>query len=46
MDRFPLQEVDVREGLESTLIILGHKIRGGVERGKRRGVAGREILLL
>jgi hypothetical protein len=38
MDRFPLQEVDVHEGLESTLTILGHKIRGGV--------AGREILFI
>ena len=46
MDRFPLQEVDVHKGLESTLTILGHKIRGGVERGKRGGVAGREILFI
>jgi signal transduction histidine kinase len=26
MDRGPLQEVDVREGLESTLMILRHKL--------------------
>ena len=46
VDQFPLQEVDVHEELESTLTILGHKIRGGVERGKRGGVAGREILFI
>ena len=34
MDQFPLQEVDVHEELESTLTILGHKIRVGVESGK------------
>jgi signal transduction histidine kinase len=28
MDRGSLQETDVREGLESTLIILGHRLRG------------------
>jgi hypothetical protein len=44
MDRFPLQEVDVHEGLESTLTILGHKIRGGVESGKRGGVAYRDLI--
>lgn len=32
MDQAPLQEMDVHEGLESTLIILGHKL-------KRRGVS-------
>ena len=32
MDRAPAEEeVDVREGIESTLVILGHKIRGNVE---------------
>ena len=38
VDQFPLQEVDVHEELESTLTILGHKIRGGV--------AYREILFI
>ena len=28
MDRGSLQETDVREGLENTLIILGHRLRG------------------
>ncbi|HYH35698.1 MAG TPA: ATP-binding protein [Nocardioides sp.] len=28
MDRATLQPVDVREGLESTLVMLGHKLRG------------------
>ena len=31
MDRGPLQEVDVHEGIESTLIILKHKLKYGVE---------------
>ena len=31
MDRAPAQEIDVHEGIESTLVILGHKIRGNVE---------------
>ena len=31
MDRAPAQEVDVHEGIESTLVILGHKLRGNVE---------------
>ena len=31
LDRAPLQEVDVHEGLESTLTILSHKLRSGVE---------------
>ena len=31
MDQAPLQEVDVHDGLESTLTILRHKLRGGVE---------------
>jgi len=30
MDQAPQQEVDVHEGLESTLTILGHKLKGGV----------------
>jgi signal transduction histidine kinase len=30
MDRAPLQAIDVTEGLESTLVMLGHKLRGGV----------------
>ncbi len=30
MDQAPLQEVDVHEGLESTLTILSHKLKGGV----------------
>jgi signal transduction histidine kinase len=31
MDRGSLQTIDVRDGLESTLVMLGHKLRGGVE---------------
>lgn len=31
MDQAPLQDVDVREGLDSTLTVLGHKLRTGVE---------------
>ena len=27
MDQSPVQEVDIREGLENTLIILGHKLK-------------------
>lgn len=30
MDQAPLQEVDVHDGIESTLILLGHKLKGGV----------------
>ncbi|MGF1480902.1 MAG: sensor histidine kinase [Cyanophyceae cyanobacterium] len=30
MDRAPLQEIDIREGLESTLTILHHKLKHGV----------------
>jgi signal transduction histidine kinase len=30
MDQAPLQEIDVHEGLESTLSILGHKLKSGV----------------
>ena len=29
MDRSPLQEVDVHEGIENTLTILGHKLKAG-----------------
>ncbi len=29
MDKAPLQEVDIREGLESTLTMLGHKLKKG-----------------
>jgi signal transduction histidine kinase len=31
MDRTSLQEVDVHQGLENTLIILGHKLKHGVQ---------------
>ncbi len=31
MDRAPIQEVDVHEGIENTLVILGHKLRGNIE---------------
>jgi signal transduction histidine kinase len=31
MDRAPLGDVDLHAGLESTLVMLGHKLRGGVE---------------
>jgi len=31
MDRASMQRVDVTDGLESTLVMLGHKLRGGVE---------------
>jgi signal transduction histidine kinase len=31
LDRASLQQVDVTEGLESTLVMLGHKLKGGVE---------------
>ena len=30
MDRASMQRVDVTDGLESTLLMLGHKLRGGV----------------
>jgi signal transduction histidine kinase len=30
LDRAPLQAIDVTEGLESTLVMLGHKLRDGV----------------
>ena len=31
MDRAPEQEVDVHDGIEKTLLVLGHKLRPGVE---------------
>ncbi|HSE56226.1 MAG TPA: ATP-binding protein [Nocardioidaceae bacterium] len=30
LDRAPVQEVRVTDGLESTLVMLGHKLRGGI----------------
>jgi signal transduction histidine kinase len=30
MDRASMQRIDVTDGLESTLVMLGHKLRGGV----------------
>jgi signal transduction histidine kinase len=31
LDRASLQSIDVTEGIESTLVMLGHKLRGGVD---------------
>lgn len=31
VDRAALQNIDVREGIESTLLVLGHRLREGVE---------------
>jgi signal transduction histidine kinase len=31
VDRAPEQEIDIHEGIEKTLVILGHKLRRGVE---------------
>jgi signal transduction histidine kinase len=31
MDRSPEQEIDIHEGIEKTLVMLGHKLRAGVE---------------
>ncbi|MGH3471838.1 MAG: sensor histidine kinase [Nocardioidaceae bacterium] len=31
LDRASMQHVDVRDGIESTLVMLGHKLRDGVE---------------
>jgi signal transduction histidine kinase len=31
MDRAPSQDVDIHDGLETTLVILGHKLKQGVE---------------
>lgn len=36
MDQAPMQEIDVHEGIESTLTILSHKIKGG--EGGRGGI--------
>jgi len=30
MDRMPQQEIDVHDGIESTLVMLNHKLRGGI----------------
>ncbi|MHC5733155.1 MAG: hypothetical protein ACYTXY_55835, partial [Nostoc sp.] len=30
MDQAPMQEVDIHQGLQSTLTILGHKLKGGI----------------
>jgi signal transduction histidine kinase len=30
LDQAPIQDVDVQEGLENTLVILAHKLKGGV----------------
>jgi signal transduction histidine kinase len=30
LDQAPIQDVDLREGLENTLVILAHKIKGGI----------------
>jgi signal transduction histidine kinase len=30
MDRAAMQEIDITEGIESTLLMLGHKLRAGV----------------
>ena len=38
MDRASLQQVDVHDGLESTLVMLGHKVGPGVEVVRRYGV--------
>lgn len=31
MDRMPQQDIDVHDGLENTLIMLGHKLKSGVQ---------------
>jgi predicted CoA-binding protein len=31
LDQAPVQEVDVHQGLENTLVVLRHKLKGGVE---------------
>ncbi len=31
LDQAPVQRVDVRKGLDDTLVILGHKLKGGVD---------------
>jgi signal transduction histidine kinase len=37
LDQAPVQEIDVHEGLETTLTIMRHKLRGGVEVERRFG---------
>ena len=43
LDRASRQRVDVREGLESTLTMLGHKLRGGVTVVREYDASCREI---
>jgi signal transduction histidine kinase len=31
LDQAPVQRIDVRSGLNNTLVILGHKLRGGID---------------
>ena len=31
LDQAPIQRIDVRKGLDDTLVILGHKLKGGVD---------------
>ncbi len=31
LDQAPVQRIDVRKGLDDTLVILGHKLKGGVD---------------
>ncbi len=31
MDRAPIQDIDLREGLDNTLVMLGHKLKQGIE---------------
>ena len=35
LDRASMQRIDVTEGIDSTLVMLGHKLRGGVARRAR-----------
>jgi signal transduction histidine kinase len=37
MDRAAMQQLDVRDGLESTLLVLGHKLRQGIDVVRRYG---------
>ncbi|MGW6199776.1 sensor histidine kinase [Kribbella sp. NPDC055110] len=41
MDRGSIQTIDVTEGIESTLVMLGHKLRDGVEVVRAYGVVPR-----
>ena len=46
MDRASMQRIDVTEGLESTLVMLGHKLRDGVDgraRLRRRRAPDRRV---